>query len=313
MAQRNVRRRNQSVRTTTYSQSGHSQTGERHPSGQHRRGSESVRQRENTQMRQRRTSVPAQKKRRRKRRRRRFNWKWLIFVLCIAALLGGLGYLETIIFQTKQIAVTGNVHTPEQDILDWMGSDKYAGNSLYVLWRYNREDVQLPPSVQSVRVTLKSPGKVQVQVKEKTLAGRIDYDGAFLYFDKDGTASLKSDDVIDGVTYIEGMEINAEKVKMGKKIPAADDKIFGQITELTALLRKNSLIPDRLTCSGSNLAVTFGAVQVMLGVGNYEEKIAQVPPVLQKLSEQYAGQAGVLHLENYQTSDTSIRFVPDTQ
>ena len=40
-------------------------------------------------------------------------------------------------------------------------------------------------------------------------------------------------------------------------------------------------------------------------------KIAQISPILEKLNEKFAGQAGVLHLENYETSGTSVRFVPE--
>ena len=50
---------------------------------------------------------------------------------------------------------------------------------------------------------------------------------------------------------------------------------------------------------------------MQLGKGNYEMKIAQISPILEKLNEKFAGQAGVLHLENYETSGTSVRFVPE--
>ena len=51
-------------------------------------------------------------------------------------------------------------------------------------------------------------------------------------------------------------------------------------------------------------------VEVILGDGNYEEKLQQVEPILQKLSELYPDTAGTLHLENYTTESESIRFVP---
>ena len=41
--------------------------------------------------------------------------------------------------------------------------------------------------------------------------------------------------------------------------------------------------------------------------------MAQLPPVLSKMSELYADQTGTLHLENYNASDASIRFVPDSE
>ena len=34
-------------------------------------------------------------------------------------------------------------------------------------------------------------------------------------------------------------------------------------------------------------------------------------PILEKLNENYAGQAGVLHLENYETAGSAVHFVPE--
>ena len=48
-----------------------------------------------------------------------------------------------------------------------------------------------------------------------------------------------------------------------------------------------------------------------MGKTNYEDRVAQLPPILEKLSKQYPDTPGTLHLENYDTSDKIIRFVPD--
>ena len=51
---------------------------------------------------------------------------------------------------------------------------------------------------------------------------------------------------------------------------------------------------------------------MQLGKGNYEMKIAQISPILEKLNEKVCGaRQVVLHLENYETSGTSVRFVPE--
>lgn len=81
--------------------------------------------------------------------------------------------------------------------------------------------------------------------------------------------------------------------------------------EVTRLSNKYELSSDRLTCSDGGVNLIFGVVTVQLGKGNYEMKIAQISPILEKLNEKFAGQAGVLHLENYETAGTSVRFVPE--
>ena len=99
---------------------------------------------------------------------------------------------------------------------------------------------------------------------------------------------------------------------MNKKTTRSTDQdIFERIVEVTRLSNKYELSSDRLTCSDGGVNLIFGVVTVQLGKGNYEMKIAQISPILEKLNEKFAGQAGVLHLENYETSGTSVRFVPE--
>ena len=252
----------------------------------------------------------AQKKRRRKKRRRCL--KIFAGILCVIAVLVLLGYLVVGLFQLKQIEVTGNQYCSEQEVIDWVESGKYSDNSLYVLWKYSRKDIEQIPSVESVRVKLKSPGKVEVQVKEKTYIGRIDYNGQYLYFDKEGIASLQIADSIEGVPSVEGMDIDPDSVKIGKALPGADGKLFEKINRISELLAEYELVPDKITFEGKNLTLHFGGVRVMMGSSGFEEKLEQVSPILAKMSELYADQTGALHLENYSASDTSIRFVPDS-
>lgn len=251
--------------------------------------------------------------RKRKKNRRRVSGKAFLTILGIVIVCAGLVYLETLIFKMKQIQVTGNTYTTQQEVEDWIKQNPYSGNTLYDLWYYNQKKQTQLPSVEKLKVSLISPSKIKVVVTEKTLAGRIDYDGGYLYFDKDGIASVKSEEAFEGITVIEGMQIDESKVKMGKQVPVDDKEVFKKLSKLTALLTENELTADKISCSGSDLTVVFGNVRVALGNNSYEDKIPQIPPILQKLSEQYADQAGELHLENYQITDASIRFVPDTQ
>lgn len=250
------------------------------------------------------------KKGRRKRRRRRI--RVFAGILCVIAVLVLLGYLAVGLFQLKQIEVTGNKYCSGQEVIDWVKSGEYSDNSLYVLWKYNQTDMEQLPSVESVKVKLKSPWKVQVQVKEKTYIGRIDYNGQFLYFDREGIASLQTADIIEGVPYIEGMDVDPAAVKIGKALPGTDSKLFEEIGRISELLVEYELTPEKISCTGNDLTIHFGGIRVMVGSSGFEEKLAQVPPILSKMSELYADQTGTLHLENYNTSDTSIRFVPDS-
>lgn len=189
----------------------------------------------------------------------------MIGVILAAALLG---YLILLLFEVKKIEVKGTVYTSEQEVLDWVQEDKYSSNSLYILWKYgSKETKQLPP-IERTTVSLKSPWEVVVTVKEKTFEGCMDYDGGYLYFDESGTACLKSTEYIEGVPYIEGIELEKEKVKIGKSIPVKEKKIFEEISEITQVLNEKELTPDKIACEEENLILYFGNVRIQLGSGN---------------------------------------------
>lgn len=232
----------------------------------------------------------------------------LIFLLLVFFVFA---CLMLFVFRLRKIEIVNNQYSSDQEILEWLGEDRLSANTIYLWWKYNRDDVELLPPMADISVRLRSPWEVEVDVTEKKFIGRIDWNGVFLYFDIEGTISLQSADIIEGVPYIEGLSVDASKVKMGGKLPVADDDVFQAISKAAAEMERYILIPDKISCSGSDLTLHFGGIRAKIGEGGYEEKIAQIPPILQKMFELYGGQSGDLHLENYDGS-SSIRFVPDT-
>lgn len=231
-------------------------------------------------------------------------------ILRTAAVLITIGAVIVLLFWTKEIKVEGNSYYSENTITSWIQRDRFSKNTLYVLMKYNFMDADLPSGVERMHVSLKNPWTVVVQVKEKELAGYVDYDGAYLYFDREGIAVIRTKKIQRGTPYIEGLPFEEEKVRIGAKLPVEDDSIFDKIVEVSKNLKKNELSPDRISCTDGNIQVSFGGIQVMLGSGNYEEKLQQVPPILEKLKQLYSDPSGILHLEKYDTDTESIRFTP---
>lgn len=236
--------------------------------------------------------------------------KILPVILSVVGILALVALVVVFLFRTRGFEVSGNSYYGETSITTWIEKDGFSVNTLYILAKYNLTDAELPSAVETMKVTLKNPWTVRVIVKEKEMAGYVDYDGALLYFDRSGTAIVRSKKLIEGVPYIEGLEFDAAKVELGEMLPVEDDTVFEKIVEVSRYLQEYELAPDRIVCSDGGIQIYFGTVEVMLGTGNYELRLAQVSPVLQKLQENYPDTAGTLHLENYDESSSSIRFVP---
>ncbi len=232
-------------------------------------------------------------------------------VLTILLILALLAVIVIFGFRTRSIQVEGNDYYSDTSITTWVENDELSVNTLYILIKYNLTDASLPSAIESMKASLKNPWTVSMAVREKDMLGYVDYDNAYLYFDQDGMASLRTKKVIEGVPYIEGLEFDTGGVKIGEGLPVEDESIFGKIVEVSKYLEKYSLAPDRLVCGENGITVYFGNVEVMLGEENYEDRLAQAEVILEKLKESYPDTAGTLHLENYDASSSAISFVPE--
>lgn len=247
---------------------------------------------------------------RRKRRKRRKRLKRLLTVLCVLAVLTFVLSLVYTVFHLKTIEVIGNKYTSAEEITAWIRQDDFSDNSLYVWWKYNRNNIKQLPSVVDIEVKLKTPNKVDVHVTERELIGRVDCGKEFLYFDIDGIACLITSDILEEVPYIEGVELTQDEIILGEMIPVEDEKIFAKVSEVSMYLVQLELTPDRIFYNKDGLTLYLGENCVMLGTEGFKEKLSQVPPILKKLNEQYPGQVGTLHLENYESGSATVRFVP---
>ena len=176
----------------------------------------------------------------RKKHKKRKVWPIILVVLTVLIVMAAAAVF---LFRTRSYKVEGNSYYGERTITTWIENDPLSVNSLYVLYKYNFTDADLPSGVESLSISLKDPWTVKVKVKEKEMAGYVDYDGAYLYFDRTGTAVLRTKKIIEGVPHIEGLMFDSAKAKIGKKLPVEDDSIFEKIVEVSKNLKKYNLTP----------------------------------------------------------------------
>ena len=232
------------------------------------------------------------------------------FVLGIIGTLCIMAALAVTLCRTRAYVIEGNNYYSDNTIRTWIENDKLSFNTLAILAKYNMTEAELPAGVEQLHISLKNPWTVKVTVEEKEMAGYVTLDDAYLYFDGEGMVILRSKKLIEGVPFVEGLEYDAAKAAVGAVLPVEDSGIFGKIMDVSRNLRKYELVPDRLSCADGTIRLYFGVVEVLLGTGDYEQKLQQVTPILEKLAELYPETAGTLHLENYESVSDSIRFVP---
>ncbi|MCI8638596.1 MAG: hypothetical protein HFG41_05490 [Coprococcus sp.] len=241
--------------------------------------------------------------RRKRRIRKRTIYGIILWVMLLSFLM--IGFL--LLFQVRKIEIRGNEYLSSQEIADWLEEDELSTNAVYLMWKFHFTDYALLPAMEEVKVSLRSPWIVRVTVTEKRIAGYIIVEDDFVYFDKDGVVLARTREWWDDILCIEGLSV--DQVTLYEELPVSEQnkEAFTYLLDMNMLLKKYELNPERIVCQGSVIHLYIGNKCIILGDDDPRERIAQIPPILEKLGEQ----AGTLHLENYGGGNTTTRFEKD--
>ena len=240
---------------------------------------------------------------RKKKRKKKSKFGYYLYAVVILVLTITNITLATLLLTYVQgIQVTGTEYSQQSEIVTWIKEDFKTSNSLYTLYKYKRGLYTLPVYLEDVKVSLSAPWKVKVAVTEKKVVGCLIHDDSYVYFDEEGLVLRKSTKYEDGIPIIEGIEV--EKAEQYKVLKANEKKIFERFVSLTKELEEYELTPDRFVWEEDSINLYFEQICVQLGKSNFDEKVMQLPPILEKL----VGKSGTLHLEHYTAESKNISF-----
>lgn len=238
-------------------------------------------------------------------RNKKINLKWLLIGIA-AIVLTFVILLAAGIFRVKHVEITGNSYYSQEEIKELV-MDGHE-NSLYLMFLYSYLDGKEIPFVDNVELSMKSPGSIKIRVYEKLMIGYVQYMGANLYFDKDGTVVESSDRVLEGIPCIKGLQFDT--LTLYQPLNVKNKKIFEILRSLTQVAEKYELAPDAINLQndGKKIVLTFGDVRINLGAGdNMDEKASRIKQLLPELTDK----SGVLHMEDYTKDSTNISFIKD--
>ena len=211
-------------------------------------------------------------------------------------------------FVIKKVEIEGNQFYDPEIIQSAILNDEFSWNTLLVYLKYRIQETEEIPFIDTMEVSVKSPGTLHVKVYEKGMMGYF-YIPAInqnAYFDKDGFVVETSPDIIHGIPKIEG--IACSEVILYEKMPV-DESRLKEILTLTQTLKRSEMIPDKIVYGDINEPiVTYGSVQVKIGsTKDLTQKVERISKILPSLE----GMSGTLHLENWTEETTNIVFDKD--
>lgn len=236
-----------------------------------------------------------------RKKKRKFGY-YLYAIVMLMLTIANITIATFLLTYVQKIKVTGTKFSTDSQIVSLVKEDPFTVNSIYAVLKDKAGSYAIPQYLEDMKVSFDMPWGLQVKVKEKQVAAGILTNNAYVYFAEDGTILSKGTEVLDDVAVIEGAK--TKKLVLYENIELKEEKLFSYIISISEELKKNELIPERVVWEDDSMNLYFGEICVQLGKMNYDEKIVQVPPILEKLE----GKQGVLHLEHYNEMSTSVSF-----
>lgn len=227
--------------------------------------------------------------------------KILLVLVIIAAI--AFVYIKSS-YKLKNIEVTGTDHYTDAEMVDIVTGGKSYGNTLLFIAESRLHPAENITFIDKIDVEYVDRNSVNITVYEKAMAGCMEYNGQYAYFDGDGIVLELSDEKLDDVPCIEGL--SSDDVEQGKKLAVGDDGLFQKILTMTQLIYKNDIAVDRITYDeNQELILHKGDIQIKLGSsGNMESKLMNLDTILSKLE----GRKGTLDMSNYTEASGNAIF-----
>jgi len=238
-----------------------------------------------------------------KRRRRGRKAAVVLGVILGVVLLLGILFFA---IRIKDITVTGNRQYTEEQIIDLIFDGRWSRNSAYCYYEKQFREHKSIPFIEEYKIEFESPTKVRVVVYEKSVVGYVSYMSSYMYFDKDGIIVESSDEQLEGIPWITGLEFG--HIVLHQPLPVEDQDIFEQILNLTQVLSVNEVRVDKINYNSHQKAELYiKDIRVELGdEENLNGKITELKDILD--SGEINDLAGTLYLDNYDENNSNPMY-----
>ncbi len=231
-------------------------------------------------------------------------WKYGFIIWAVVLLLLVVLALMAAFVKITDVEISGNRTYSSKQIEKLIFKDKMLKNPFVFYIKTKTGNQEKIPFVSRYDVTMKSLQSVKISVYEKKIVGYISYFGTNMYFDKDGIVTESSQDVIEGIPRITGIDF--DYIVLHEPIPVKESKIFNGIMNITQLLEKYELSVDKIHISDKlEMTLYMGNVKVELGNDDrLNEKIIDLNDMRDNLKEL----SGTLYMREYDEDGEGYTF-----
>lgn len=231
----------------------------------------------------------------------------LLIIFISAAVLVSLAVIVLVVFKVDTISFEGSTHYTDEQLSQYIFHGKENLNTLIYFIMDNKKKHETIPFVQEYDIEVVWPHGLKVSVYEKEIIGYIKYMGCNMYFDRDGIIVDSSQDVLEGVPEVSG--INYENIVLYSRLDTKEDKVFPVMLDVMQLFDKYGILVDKVYFDTSlNVTVYTGNIKVMLGGSDtLTERVHELSQMMPKLE----GRSGTLYLNSFTDDTKAVIFKAD--
>lgn len=180
----------------------------------------------------------------------------------------------------ENITVEGNNYYSKEEIIEKVINKSTDRNTLLLYGRYKYDEVDSIPFVEEVRIEVINKNTVKIHVYEKVIIGCIEHMGGYMYFDSDGYIVESSNEKVDKVPFITGLQFS--KIVLYDKLEIPKNELFLVILNITQLIYKYELDVNTIRFNKENeITLDCGNIKVLLGKRDtYDEQIAELKSLI---------------------------------
>lgn len=186
----------------------------------------------------------------------------------------------------ENITVEGNNHYSKEELIDMVINKSTDGNTLLLYTRYKYGEVESIPFVEDITIKIVDKNSVNIKIHEKLMIGSIDHMGGYFYFDDDGYIVESSNEKLDDVPFVTGLQFN--KIVLYDKLVIKKQELFSVILNVTRLIYKYELDVEAINFNEDyEITLDFGNVKAQIGKRDtYDEQIAELQSIIPKANDE---------------------------
>ena len=216
------------------------------------------------------------------------------------------------LLRAETVSVKGNRAYSEKEIEDMVFPDEKDRSLLLILYREKTGKKKNLPFIISYNIGITGPESCEIIVYEKKPVGFVSYMGSNMYFDKDGNVIESSQEQMDGVPEVTGLQFG--EIILDKKLKVAGSEVFEKILNISSQLESYRISLKQMDFDDTgNVTLYLGNGDIRVKIGNDEffaTRLSLINDVYAVMKER--GLKGTADLSGYSDiKSDGFTFIPD--